>query len=107
MIEYIANRTVDDKDQAIRFIGVSKFIVLKDEQRVVLPDDFEEDPKELYGDEFDRVAEYRTFYDTQEKQFRLVECHQDKSQPDHYIPIPENGGEIDGWMVGRLDVRSQ
>jgi len=107
MIEYIGNRVIDEKAQAVRFIGYGMFVVLKGDQLVPLPDDYTDDPKEVFGEEFDRVSEYRTFYDTEAESFRLVEITEDFIQPETYISIPENGGEIDGWMVGKLDKRSQ
>jgi hypothetical protein len=103
MIEYIANRKVEDIDEAVRFIGVGRFAVFKYNQVMLLPDDFEEDPKEVLGDEFDRISEFRTFYDPDKKRFQLLEINPDKPIPESYIPIPYDGGEIDGWTVGRLD----
>lgn len=103
MIEYIGNKKIDEKQAAVRFIGIGKFVVLKNDQLVPIPDNFEDDPKEIFGEEFDRVSEYRTFYDTEAEKFRLVEIIEDFVQPETYISIPENGGEIGGWMVGRID----
>ena len=107
MIEYIANKTIDEKETAVRFIGYGKFVVLKGDQLVPLPDDYSDDPKEVFGEEFDRVSEYRTFYDTEERKFRLTEIVKGFVQPETYISIPEGSGEIDGWMIGKLDKRSQ
>jgi hypothetical protein len=101
--EYVANRTVDGKDQAVRFVGVGKFAVLKDNVNVLIPEEFDQDPKDLFGEAFKYVAEFRTFYDTEIKKFRLVEYKEDEALPEAYVAIPFDGMEIDGWKIGRLE----
>jgi len=107
MSEYIANRTVNEVDEAVRFISGGEFIVLKAGEIIPVPEGgFPEDPKELFGEDFDKVAEYKTFYDSDADKFRLVRIDPDVALPSSYVPIPEGGGKIGDWMVGKLDERS-
>jgi len=107
MAEYIANRTVNEIDEAIRFISGGEFVVLTEGGIIPVPEGgFPEDPKELFGEDFDTIAEYQTFYDSNADKFRLVRIGPDIVQPSYYIPIPEDGGKIANWIIGKLDERS-
>lgn len=106
MIEYIANRVNENREkEAVRFIGIGKFAMLKDGTAILIPDDYDKDLKEVLGDDFEGISEFRTFYDEEAGQFRLMKYQEGMEIPQTLIPIPYDGGEIAGWQIGRLDER--